>query len=503
MTHIFISYARDDDRVRPGSTDLKGFVTFLDDSIRYEFTELGPQRPKIWRDTRRIVDGAQFTPDIEDALKQASLLLVVLSPNWMASEWCKRELEIFAKYHGPEGIRERIVVVAKRHVDRERWPSLLQGQTGFRFYARNEDPEDVAPDREFFDRGEPQDARYWDKLKELAAFLVKRSPRPPPPPSYASTGRTIFVAKPASDMRQAYDRVVSELVKRGYTVVPNVTEDIPLESAVDVIDAALSQAETSIHLLGERRGAAPEDQPPMMKLQLARAAFRAENDIDRKFHRVVWAPAVFTPQSHPDRVEREINRHPLDVLIKSDRLLATDKVEGDSLSKFVDFLHQHLIATTPTRPFDHKIFASGNGTHLFLYHSREDSSYALTLAQALQQRQLEAWLPAIDGPETEIKSFNSKQLADCDGVILCWATASEVWVRAQASALRNWSALGRSQQFCYRALVAAPPPGERKRVSKILFPPSEIDVVLDLSDKDLPSAELLDLLVPPSGDCRL
>ena len=100
MTNIFISYARDDDLPPPDKPDRKGFVTFLDEALRYEFRDLGPERPKVWRDTRRIADGAQFTPEIEDALKSASVLLVILSPNWLASTWCKRELETFAKYHG-------------------------------------------------------------------------------------------------------------------------------------------------------------------------------------------------------------------------------------------------------------------------------------------------------------------------------------------------------------------------------------------------------------------
>ena len=133
---------------------------------------------------------------------------------------------------------------------------------------------------------------------------------------------------------------------------------------------------------------------------------------------------------------------------------------------------------------------------LFLYHSQEDSEYALNLAQALQQRKLETLLPAFEGPDAEIKSFNGKQLAECDAVILCWAQASEVWVRAQASGMRNWHDLGRSQPFFYRAVVAAPPPGNRKKAGKLLFPRSEIDLVVDLSDQTIPTADLLDGLVP-------
>ncbi len=318
MADIFISYSRDDDAPPPDRPNRKGFVTFLDDAIRYEFKELGPDRPATWRDTRRIAAGNQFTPEINEALKRASFLLVVLSPNWMESNWCRKELETFAKSHGPNGLRERIIVVGNRHVDPDTRPSLLQGQVGFQFYARNEDPEDIAGDIEFFDRGEPRDERYWERIKGLATYLVRRRPRPPSPPMYAPTGRTIFVAKPASDMRRGYDRVVSELIGKGHTVVPKVEDDIPLDGAIDVIDAALAEAEIAVHLVGEKAGEAPEDQSPMVKLQLSRSAARASKDIYGKFHRVIWAPSAWTTSANASPVPIEIKRHPLEVLTRFD-----------------------------------------------------------------------------------------------------------------------------------------------------------------------------------------
>jgi hypothetical protein len=410
----------------------------------------------------------------------------------MASEWCNRELETLAKYHGSN--LQRIVVVSKHHIDFEKRPALLRGQTGFEFYLRNKDPDDIAGDIEFFDRGEARDERYWQKVRALVAHLLKRKPVPPPPATYPPSGRTIYVAKPASDMRAGYDRIVSELVGRGHTVVPPPSEEIPLNAAVEVIDKALSGAEISIHLLGEKVGAAPEDLLPMVKLQLARSAEKAGLASSGKFHRLVWAPALWSAAA--GQPAQETVRHPVDVLTRFDRQLPSDKVEGDSLSKFVDFINQHLAAIAPPRPLSGLPAGKGGEISLYLYHSQEDSDYALNLAQALQQRQLDALLPVFDGPDAEIKSFNGKQLAQCDAVILCWASASEVWVRAQASGLRNWQELGRKQQFCYRAVVAAPPPGSRKKAGKLLFPRSDIDLWVDLSDKDLPSADLLDMLVP-------
>ena len=175
--------------------------------------------------------------------------------------------------------------------------------------------------------------------------------------------------------------------------------------------------------------------------------------------------------------------------------MPTDKVEGDTLSKFVDYINQHLLAIAPARSLD-ALIEKGGDARLYLHHCEADSEYALTLAQALQQRQLETLLPAFDGPESEIRSFNGKQMAECDAVVLCWASASEVWVRAEASGLRDWHQLGRKQQFFYRAVVAAPPPGNRKKAGKLLFSRGDIDFVLDLSNNNIPTADLLDQLVP-------
>lgn len=504
MTSIFISYAWDDDIPPPAPQGAKGFVTFLDENLRYEFKDFGPDRPQVWRDTRRVAAADQFDSVIDDALKAASILVVVLSPNWMASAYCRKELDAFARYRGAAGVdaRERIVVVNKRYVEPGDRPELLQGQVGFNFFERAEDEDEVAGDHEFFSRGNVQDDRFWKQLGELASCLLRRPSSPETPQPTGGSGRTIFVAKPASDMRSAYDRIVKELTGKGHTVVPDPDTDIPLDSSAPaVIDAALKTAEISVHLLGEKAGPIPEDHTQsIVKLQLARAAAKADaaDQAEPKFHRIVWAPRILEQAARPagGKAIEGSDRYPLDVLESFGRRLPTDKVEGDTLSKFVDFLNQHLILITPPRATIEWRADDGEDRRIYLYHSPEDTDYVLRLAEALYQRNVEIVLPAFEGPDAEVRKFHSKTLSECDAVALCWASASEVWVRAQASALRDWHGLGRTHQFAYRAVVAAPPPGKRKKAVKLLFPRSEIDVIVDLSEATTPPPELLDQLVP-------
>jgi hypothetical protein len=504
VTSIFISYAWDDDIPPPAPPGAKGFVTFLDENLRYEFKDFGPDRPQVWRDTRRVAAADQFDSVIDDALKAASTLIVILSPNWMASTYCRKELDAFARYRSVEGlnVRERVVVINKRHVELGDRPELLQGQVGFNFFERAEDEDKVSGDHEYFSRGSVQDDRFWKQLEDLANYLLRRPSPPEQPPPMGKSGRTIFVAKPASDMRSAYDRIIKELTGKGHTVVPDPAANIPLDSsAAAIIDAALKTAEISVHLLGEKAGPIPEDHTQsIVELQLARAAAKAiaADQPELSFHRIVWAPKALenVARSAEGKAANASERYPLDVLESFDHKLPTDKVEGDTLSKFVDFLNQHLVLITPPRATIDWRTDDGEDRRIYLYHSPEDTDYVLRLAEALYQRKVEIVLPAFEGPDAEVRKFHSKTLSECDAVALCWATASEVWVRAQASALRDWHGLGRTHQFAYRAVVAAPPPGKRKKAVKLLFPRSEIDVIVDLSEATMPPPELLDQLVP-------
>jgi TIR domain len=513
---IFISYARDDDIPPPHVPGGKGFVTFLREQLEYEFRDRGPTRPTMWVDIRGVGAADLFEPAIDQAINDSALFIAVLSPNWMSRDFCRRELNKFAErwsHEGSEGVKHRIIVVNKRPVEPDRRPSQLQGQVGYTFYTLD-GPE---LDQAFFRHGQVVDTRYFECLRQMVAYLSRRTARllsssvstgvepAPPVQPVAATGRTVFVAKPAGDMRQPYDRVVTELTGQGYSVVPDPAKDIPPDSsAVEFIDQALAIAEVSIHLLGEKLGSRPDEElAPILKLQLARAAEWVDKDVAAgktpAFRRIIWAPKVLdraTAGVPEGDQPTTLTRNPVEVLTKFDRQLNSDKIDGKVLSKFVDFLTGHLVNTAPELRRPARI---EGGSRVYLYHSPEDTDYVFNLADKLQERHVEAVLPVFEGPDSEIKSFHRKNLSECDAVALCWAKAPEVWVRAGSSELRDWHRLGRTHQFAYRGVVAGPPPGTRKSHIKTLFPASEIDVIVDLTDKGSLTPEMLDPLVPAAS----
>ena len=81
----------------------------------------------------------------------------------------------------------------------------------------------------------PVSTRRWTISRRTCssaspASRPERPPRPPPPqaaPIVVPNGRTVFLSKPASDMKAAYARLVNELQGKGFTVAPDPNQDPP------------------------------------------------------------------------------------------------------------------------------------------------------------------------------------------------------------------------------------------------------------------------------------
>jgi hypothetical protein len=492
---IFVSYARNDD-LPPLDGEGKGFVTTLLKHLEFHFTCFGEPNPVVWRDKRAIARSEQFDPIIEKGVQESQLLLVVLSNNWIHSEFCRRELDMFAqrwRKEGDDGVKRRIAVVGKNHIEPAARPPLLQGQEGYLFYA----PDDENPSRyrEFFVRGKARE-EFHERTQELAEDIWRRAcehEQVAPPASslpgagwvpVQSSGRKIYLAKPAADMRVAYARLVDELGQRGFVVEPRPESDIPPDSsAADFIRSSLEGSELSIHLLGDKVGWAPEDCEPIVPLQLKLAA-------QAQSHRIIWAPKILVDEH--EHANASQSRDPFAVLDKFDRKLDNDTIDGSEISAFAQFVVQHLDKNTPPVP---DIEAIDANARVYLYHRPEDTQYAVQIATVLAQRGIQPVFPAFEGDPAELAALHRRELAECDAVVLCWANAAEVWVKSQARELKNWRALGRDHRFACRGLVAGPPPGQRKDLLVQLPPRNEIDVVVDLTKSEDLTQGALDSLI--------
>jgi hypothetical protein len=49
----------------------------------------------VFQDTHNLIDGQHFPEELERALRQADVFLVLVSPAWLSSDWCRKEFGIF------------------------------------------------------------------------------------------------------------------------------------------------------------------------------------------------------------------------------------------------------------------------------------------------------------------------------------------------------------------------------------------------------------------------
>ena len=101
---LFVSYAHVDNTPLPG--DAEGWVTKLVQALEPQLAMRLGRPVRIWRDAK-LVAGDNFPLDGDARLRATGLLLCVVSPRYLRSEWCHRELEAFMATAANQGV-ERV-----------------------------------------------------------------------------------------------------------------------------------------------------------------------------------------------------------------------------------------------------------------------------------------------------------------------------------------------------------------------------------------------------------
>ena len=85
----FISYAHlDNEPLTPGQ---KGWVSQFHATLQAMLSQRLGEKARIWRDDK--LDGNDvFADEIVDQFAKTALLVSILSPRYVRSEWCTREL---------------------------------------------------------------------------------------------------------------------------------------------------------------------------------------------------------------------------------------------------------------------------------------------------------------------------------------------------------------------------------------------------------------------------
>jgi Leucine-rich repeat (LRR) protein len=138
---IFISYCHYDNAAPPNEN---GWVDRFHESIESLLTRyFGPKKVSIWRD-KKLQGSTLFDERIQEQIRKSAIFFVLLSPNYLKSEYCSKELEWFyreaekSRYGLSVNNEYRIFNVLLRNIPHSQWPKQLKGTSGFPMHDQKE-----------------------------------------------------------------------------------------------------------------------------------------------------------------------------------------------------------------------------------------------------------------------------------------------------------------------------------------------------------------------------
>ena len=485
FTHdIFISYGHLDD-LNPFGQD-KGWVDLLHERLLVLVGQALGYEPAIWRDGHNLQGNDQLLGAISEGVTNSLLLVPVITPRYVQSDWCNREMEAFhaaeppARFTGPE-FRSRVFKVIKTPLPnhlKKLEPVQIRNLIGYQFYA---DDESSGLLTEF--STDSTDKLYWRMLNRLVADITKAlidvkhpeakqtgpldaSKLSAPAADDSSTvkpnvtgaslpAKFVYLAETTSDLADARELVRDELRQRGYGVLPE--QKLPLEEAKkteSTIRAALGRCALSVHMVGTRYGSAPEDD--------ARSVVRIQEQLatehgatDPKFLRLLWMPQGLMTEAMPISDERQTSFvSELQKRITASAELLQTSVE-DLKTRIVEKLNPPAAAAA-RRGEQSKL------KQVYLICESRDRSLIRPIKEYLFKQNMEVitWLD--EGGTDTLMEYHRKNLKECDAALVYFGSGDEPWVRKNLEDLQKAYGYGREDDWLANAVYVGAPPSEQK-----------------------------------------
>ena len=422
---VFVSYAHVDDELLPG--ERHPWVSYFIDKLGKGLAmKLGrPDNFDLWTD-HRLGGNMPITPTILGALEKTAAIVIVLSPGYVASEWCQREKAAFLRLmaqRAHEAAGSAVFVVELDELDAR--PDELADLPGYRFWER--DSLSTAA-RRLHDGGPPADVHaYAERFNDLLHALSKKlkamtTQRPPadavPEEAAAATSRAVYLAMPEYDTRPAHDDLRRFLEQSQIAVLPSTRYPVAPEGFQAALDADLSRCELFVQLLGDEppvQWGAPDLPRGYAGLQIERANAAGKCILQ-------W---------------RDGSKRPMADITPADYRGFLESLERDatlSISPFEEFKHR-VLAEMHREP--EVVRPPPEAPVVFVDCDGSDDPIARELEQIVLAHDLVCIrCPRLGDPQ-EVQEELSTSIEECNGSIVVFGDITPPWVARQLRQFRK------------------------------------------------------------------
>jgi hypothetical protein len=439
---VFISYTHLDNK--PLSKDEEGWISRFHYSFNIRLAQLLGRKPEIWRDNK-LKGNDEFSDEIIARLNKTKVLLTVISPRYLESQWCMKELGLFLEAAEKSNIGDRIgnnsrvFKVIKTYVPYDRHPDELRGLNGYEFCEldENDRPLEFNPDK-----GSEYEKKYWKRLNEVAWDIYKLIDEFDNPVESGTGNRvtlpekTVYLADTTSDLCDERENIRRDLMLQGYTVLPDRPLPYLLKDGkfIDCVHDYLKRCKLSIHLIGNRYGLVPEgEERSIIELQDDLAAEQCKND---QLTRLIRMPTDVDKKTNDDRQKEYITGLQND----ASQVPGTDLLKT-TLEDFKTIIQDTLkkINKPPVKKKSPEV-----PMRVYLVCDQPDLEPVKLLDDCLYEEGFEVMLPLFQGSETERRELHKDCLCLCDALLIYYNNANEYWMHSKLNDLRKAPGYGRT-----------------------------------------------------------
>ncbi len=424
---IFISYSHvDNTTLSPSQQGWIGmFYEHLKQMLDRRYGRM--DTVKIWWDDKKLDGTKLFDESIKSGIENSAIMLVLNSPGYQQSQYCKQELDCFhakiqTDFIGSKvGDRSRIVQVLLNNIPFDSWPPQLNGTTGFPFH-------DARDKEDFGDPVNTNSSVFIDLMRDLrdALWLLFSDFKNLRPEAAAanndSNDFTIYIGEVADTLRSCKKRIVTELDKKGYKVISGIPPPDEAVAHEKATKEAIEKADLLVHLLDQYPGREIQGAPAIGYPQK-----QTEISLKNTKPQLIWIPSETDLTSIEEMdYQRFIKKlETAEDISKSYEFIRGSKTTlANQISNFADQL-KVMQVDKPHR---------GDKLSVLLDTHFNDQTYAFDLGKALLENNIQPFInPQEDNPRKNLELLENR-IGQVKKLIFLYGKVSKEWVLERISA---------------------------------------------------------------------
>ncbi len=285
---VFISYCHRDNYT-------PGWVGHFHNALHAALKKkLHDDRVAVWRDLE-LDANSLFNRKIKRVIDNSAVFMVLLSRNYLNSEYCKKELDWF--YSDEKGLglsigdRSRIYIVLANNIPHQEWPEPLKGVCG---QTMHDAPKDSEKDGDFFDFDSREFREGVNGIANGITAALTAFPGAGQDIDAAPAGRDedgvdecidVFIADTADNLQITRDRLMEDLKKEKIRILDDIPPPDNLKEHDEAVKKTIAAAHLTVHLLDSGPGRRIRDfkasSYPRRQLEIG-----LQSEIDQ----LIWTP---------------------------------------------------------------------------------------------------------------------------------------------------------------------------------------------------------------------